>query len=83
MQCQIQWIDDNGKPTPDDNDAIMMAHSHKPKWLLSSGGPGNKQVGYEEEIQQSFPICEKHYASVSPNMRYPRGMWEFSLISDS
>lgn len=27
MKCQIQWVDANGNPTPDNNDAVCIAVS--------------------------------------------------------
>jgi hypothetical protein len=67
MKCQIQWIDtETGKPTPDDNDAVAMAHAHKALWSLPCGGIGNRVIGYSQEIHQSFPICAHHLARMKP-----------------
>jgi len=45
--CQIQWIDKQGNPTPDDHPAIGIArieHAH----------------GCDERSQSGFPICAHH-----------------------
>jgi hypothetical protein len=81
MKCQIQRIDEKGKPTSDDNDAVMIAHAHEPKWSLPCGGLGNKIIGYSAEIRDSFPICAAHYARVTHTMRFPAGGWSFSGIN--
>jgi hypothetical protein len=46
-KCKIQWIDSNGNPTPDDNDAVAMATCYDPRTFGSAGS-------------DSFPICAKH-----------------------
>jgi hypothetical protein len=80
MKCKIQWIDDKGKPTPDENDAVMMAHYHTPIWGVP--GPNNRIIGYSEEIQESFPICAEHYARVAYSFRPPVGGWTFTPIAE-
>jgi hypothetical protein len=60
MKCKISWIDPSGKQTPDENEAVGMAHFHKPLWSVPSGSPDNKIVGYSKKIQESFPICAQH-----------------------
>ncbi len=77
MKCQISWIDANGKPTPDENDAVMMAHFHEPIWGQPS--PDNRIVGYGE-VRDSFPICAEHYARVDYHFRFPVGGWTFTPI---
>jgi hypothetical protein len=71
ITCKIQWISDDGKPTPDDNPAIGCV----------------RRVGYREPYAAAlngfieytttewFPICEHHRA----RMQTMRGMqyWEF------
>lgn len=84
MKCVIQWIDEEGKPTPDSNDAVMMAHYHRPRWSLPGGGPGNTIIGYEEEIERSFPMCKEHYdRHVTPKLLWPLGGWSFEAIPSS
>jgi hypothetical protein len=52
MKCKIQWIDEKGAPTPDDNEAIGVAVcwavDHGERTLLGDG--------------KSIPICAKHAA---------------------
>lgn len=45
MKCQIRWIDQNGDPTPDDNEAEYMATYYFPEI---------------NEKSEPFPCCEKH-----------------------
>ena len=66
--CKIQWIDDNGCPTPDTNPAIGRARTM----------PGNRQVIngviHVFEASEWFPICEDHARELSnPGMH----IWEF------
>jgi hypothetical protein len=46
-KCKIQWIDRNGTPTPDDNDAVAMATCYDPSTFGKEGS-------------ESFPICLAH-----------------------
>lgn len=78
MKCQVSWVDEHGKPTPDENDAVMMAHFHEPIW--GTPGPGNKIQGYSEKVRESFPICAQHYARVDATFRMPRGGWTFEPV---
>lgn len=78
--CKIQWVSNEGKPTPDGNTAVMLAHFHEPVWSMSSGCVGSKMAGYSEKIQQSFPICAEHYTRVTPEMLWPRGGWSFTSL---
>jgi hypothetical protein len=80
MKCQVQWINTQGKHTPDDNDAVMMAHFHEPIW--GTPGPNNRIQGYGD-IRESFPICAEHYAMVDASFRLPRGGWTFTPIESS
>lgn len=76
MKCAIQWIDKQGNSTPDDNPAVAMAHFHKPIWALPCGGPGNKIIGYSDEIERSFPICQAHLDRVDATFKG----WSFTLL---
>lgn len=78
MNCQIKWIDKNGKSTADENQAVAMAHFHKPLWLHPHGGIDNRVVGYSPEIQDSFPICQEHLATVTPHFQG----WSFTPLED-
>lgn len=79
-KCRIQWISDEGKPTPDNNAAVMIAHSHEPIWSMPCGGIGDKIIGYSERIHDSFPICANHYSRVTPEMLWPHGGWSFTKV---
>lgn len=76
MKCQIQWIDSNGKPTPDTNDAVMIAHFHVPVHEYGTG----KILSYKDDIQGSYPICAEHYAQVTYKLLLPIGGWSFTPI---
>src|SRR5882724_9122171 len=80
MKCQVRWVNAQGKPTPDENDAVMLAHYHEPIW--GTPGPGNCIQGYSDKIRESFPICAAHYAMVDASVRKPRGGWTFTRIED-
>lgn len=63
-KCKIQWIDQNGEPTPDDNEAIGEV------WRVA-----NTQIHHGRQIHFSesehFPICAEHA------LRLPMPHWEF------
>jgi hypothetical protein len=75
MTCKIQWVSDEGKPTPDDNSAIGCV----------------RRVGYREpyptalngcieyKTTEWFPICAAHAQRLTE-----RGMqhWEFRALTD-
>lgn len=48
MKCCIQWIDNHGNPTPDNNEAIGMAVCYDPKSFGNAGC-------------QPIPICKDHF----------------------
>lgn len=54
MNCQAKWIGLEGKPTPDQNRAIAIAHAHKAVYV------DGRLTRYEAEIAQSFPVCADH-----------------------
>lgn len=60
MKCQIQWIGLDGKPTPDQNDAVAIACVHDAIWSHPEGSPNNRIVGYADTIRERFPICADH-----------------------
>jgi len=82
MKCQVRWIDIKGQPTPDENDAVMMAHYHESIWATPTGSPDNHIIGYSETIRESFPICAAHYAMVNDSFRLPKGGWTFTPLGD-
>lgn len=51
MKCCIQWIDAQGNPTPDDNDAIGYA-------VMTSRG--TYPSGASADKVQRWPICAEH-----------------------
>jgi len=65
--CQIQWIDETGKPTPDTNPAIGQVRT-KPRQQLFCG----RWVRFE--MSAPFYICAEHAKRLSE-----RGMeiWEW------
>lgn len=73
-KCQIMWIDAQGQPTPDGNDAVMLALVHR----LKVG-----DVGYEPEISETFHICAEHYARIQPHFKYENGgAWQFAPLPE-
>jgi hypothetical protein len=79
MKCTIQWIDRHGKPTPDDHEAVAMAHFHTPVWSHPCGHEHNRIVGHKPEIQQSFPICAEHLAQAQEKEKDFRA-WSFTPL---
>jgi hypothetical protein len=77
MKCQIRWIDRNGKPTGDENEAVAMAHYHKAIWLCPAGCIDNRIVGYRDEIDSSHPICAEHLAMAKPGLKG----WSFTPLN--
>lgn len=78
MKCQVRWINERGQSTPDDNDAVMMAHFHIANRVMGYADV----LSYSDEIQESFPICAEHYSRVDASFRFPRGGWTFTPIKD-
>ena len=60
MKCEIQWIGLDGKPTPDNNEAVAIANAHEIIWSHPEGNINNRIVGYSDKIRGSFPICADH-----------------------
>jgi hypothetical protein len=67
--CKIQWIDSEGKCTPDQNPAVAIAHAHESIWLRPAGGEDNRVVGYSNKIVESFPICRAHLGRLNPGWK--------------
>ena len=55
MKCKIRWIDENGKPTDDENDAICVVYVQAHDW----NNPHNGQKVHIPESER-FPCCAKH-----------------------
>ena len=51
--CRIQWIDDQGKPTPDSNPAVAIATRTAHPIIIDGRDCGSTD-------EQSFPICQEH-----------------------
>lgn len=67
MKCKIQWIDENGNLTPDNNEAIGLV------WLEAH----TEYIhGHEIDLDkgEELPICAEHYKRLKD-----RGMewWRF------
>ena len=54
MKCEIQWVDKDGNPTPDDNEAIGIVHVPKHDVLMRDG------TIYTAEETRHFGICREH-----------------------
>jgi len=77
MQCGIQWIDSQGKPTPDENTAVAWAQYHYCKHEWGTG----RIVEVLRAVDVSYPICAAHLAQVTPDMRFENGgLWSFAPI---
>lgn len=83
MKCEIKWIDSQtGRPTPDENEAVGIAHHHESIWALPCGGLGNRIVGYNPDaIRRSFPICAAHMASATRERLDMRNGWSFTALA--
>lgn len=80
MKCQIQWIDEDGRRTPDDNEAVAMAHVHRSIWAFPNGDPANHIVGYAEDIANSYPICAEHLKRLKSPWGTPIRGWSSTPI---
>jgi hypothetical protein len=66
MKCRIQWIDERGNPTPDDNEAIGYAVN-------------TQQVGKATSVRR-YPICAEHKARMPSEPykdEYMYSAWHF------
>jgi hypothetical protein len=73
--CKIQWIDDKGTPTPDENPAIgeVRVEAYREPYPTAVNGY------IDHPTSEWFPICADHARRLSD-----RGMghWTFKPISD-
>lgn len=87
MKCQIKWISKDGLATPDENEAVAMAHHHESIWSHPGGHIDNHIVGYKPDvITDSFPICAAHLATVAPYSRIRLecgGGWTFTPLEEN
>ncbi len=73
MKCTIKWVDDQGNPTPDKNEAIGFAVY----WRKEHGGATS--------FEQRYPICAKHLEEMPttadaewyPGTGYTTSGWRF------
>ncbi len=63
--CKIQWIDKNGKPTPDSNPCVG--------YVRCLGYPVYENPAYVPTPSDWIPICAEHLPDM-PN----DGRWEFT-----
>jgi hypothetical protein len=68
MKCKIRWIDDEGRPTPDNNEAVALC------WVEAHD---DDIYGRIVHIEQSdvYPICADHLARLQHN-GYRHWKWE-------
>jgi hypothetical protein len=66
-RCRIQWIDNQGKATPDNNHAIGSCRTIERDEII-----GHRKVHFE--ASEWFPICSEHARRLDkPGMQ----IWEF------
>lgn len=69
--CRIQWVDDNGRPTPDTNPAVGIAVYEAHEFQV------NGRSFFAPE--QRYPICEHHAAILRESLihagEHPRTKW--------
>lgn len=67
-KCKIQWIDEKGNPTPDDNPAIGVVWLPKRhEWIAG------RRLEFPET--EHYPICAEHAKELSkPDMH----QWQFA-----
>ena len=56
MKCKIQWVDDSGRPTPDDNEA-----SHRVRRLPYEGDINADGSRMQFTKSEWFPCCTAHF----------------------
>lgn len=76
VKCKIRWIDKEGKPTQDENEAIGKVR------CLGYIYPRNPI--YKPEVSQWYPICESHKREFDKiRLCVCRGgRWEFRTIEE-
>jgi hypothetical protein len=57
MKCKIQWIDSQGKETPDNNEAVAI--TYRQAFVVQHG-----DHTHEMDESERFPICEAHIAKL-------------------
>lgn len=80
--CCIQWIDRDGKPTPDRNESTYIACAHELVRVIDPHAYPHMLVEYGPKIVQTSPMCSTHYLRVEGRMLYGNGgMWEFKPMT--
>ncbi len=69
--CEIQWVDDDGKPTPDNNKAIGIVQCLG--YDLKTSAAYAVNPSYKPEPSALYPICAEHLKQM-PN----DGVWVFT-----
>ncbi len=79
MRCEIQWVDDDGKPTPDENEAI--GHAWRVAYVGQYSGRGVKH-----EESKHYPVCAAHRARmIADEKDDPEGAkhWRFEPLASA
>lgn len=72
MKCKIQWIDQSGKPTPDENPAVNMIRT-KERIDQVDGRP------FHVSMSPWYPVCAEHMKRMNePGMH----IWEVMKSCD-
>ena len=69
MKCKIQWINDKGQPTPDENEAIG-----KVRTLPHDSVIAGRTIHFDGS--EWFPICSKHLEEYYSRQLYTEN-WEY------
>src|SRR6266702_1643077 len=54
--CRIEWVDDNGNPTPDTNESV--GYCYREAYTSEVTGAWSGTFHYDRT--NNFPICEAH-----------------------
>jgi len=73
LTCAIQWIDDNGKPTPDNREAIGTVY--REAYITQYPSAVNGVIQFERS--EDFLICAEHAKQLkNPGMEH----WHFQPL---
>lgn len=83
-KCTIQWLGQDGQPTPDANDAIGVAWvlAHDVQVSLSTDGTGPYKRHHIEESHR-MPICAEHRAQMVAERLEAHSHWRFEAYPDT
>lgn len=73
--CQIRWIDDKGKPTPDTKPAVGKVRMSG-RWYDSKDAPGGRVWIPTSEW---YPICADHLVRLKTDLQICSS-WEFVML---